>query len=195
MSADFAARLLEWFDRHGRKDLPWHQPRTAYRTWLSEIMLQQTQVATVVPYFERFVREFPDVAALAAAPLERVLALWAGLGYYSRARNLHAAAQACVERHGGEIPADVAALAARPGSGRSPAAAIAAQAFGARHAILDGNVKRVLARHHGVPGDPSRAATLARLWSISESLMPVRRLDDYPQAQMDLGAIVCRHRQ
>ncbi|HET9483411.1 MAG TPA: A/G-specific adenine glycosylase [Xanthomonadales bacterium] len=186
--------MLWWYDVHGRRDLPWQHPRTPYRVWLSEVMLQQTQVATVVPYFERFVRELPDVAALAAAPLERVLALWAGLGYYSRAHNLHRAAQRCVEAHGGELPQDVASLAALPGIGRSTAAAIAAQAHGARHAILDGNVRRVLSRRHGIDGDPAAAATHSKLWALAESLLPGDRLADYTQAQMDLGATLCRRR-
>ena len=138
MSAtDFASRLLRWFDVHGRHDLPWQQPRTAYRVWLSEVMLQQTQVATVIPYFERFVARFPDVSTLAAASVDDVLALWSGLGYYSRGRNLHHAAQQCVERHGGELPDTLDALIALPGIGRSTAAAILAQAFGQRAAILD----------------------------------------------------------
>ena len=145
---DFAARLLAWFDRCGRHDLPWQHPRTPYRVWLSEIMLQQTQVRVVVPYFERFVATLPDVAALARAPLDEVLALWSGLGYYARARNLHAAARRCVELHGGELPRDIAALVALPGIGRSTAGAILAQAWGDRFPILDGNVKRVIARWH-----------------------------------------------
>ena len=188
----FADRLLAWFDTHGRKDLPWQQPRTPYRVWLSEVMLQQTQVATVIPYFQRFVRELPDVRALAAAPLDRVLALWAGLGYYTRARNLHRAAQLCAERHDGRLPREVAALGALPGIGRSTAAAIAAQAYGDCHAILDGNVKRVLARRHGVHGDPSSSAVAAQLWTHSEANLPHARLADYTQALMDLGATICR---
>ena len=191
----FAERLLAWFDTHGRRDLPWQHPRTPYRVWLSEVMLQQTQVATVIPYFERFVRELPDVPALAAAPLDRVLALWAGLGYYSRARNLHRAAQLCVERHDGELPREVEALGALPGIGRSTAAAIAAQAYGDRHAILDGNVKRVLARRHGVHGDPSTPAVVAKLWTHSEAALPRSRLADYTQALMDLGATLCKRRR
>ncbi|HLM54062.1 MAG TPA: A/G-specific adenine glycosylase, partial [Pseudoxanthomonas sp.] len=141
----FASRLLGWFDRCGRHDLPWQHPRAPYRVWLSEIMLQQTQVKTAIPYFERFVAAFPTLPALAAAKLDDVLAQWSGLGYYARARNLHAAARLCVERHGGELPRDLDALIALPGIGRSTAAAVLAQAWGDRFAILDGNVKRVLA--------------------------------------------------
>lgn len=187
----FAARVLDWFDQDGRHDLPWQHPRTPYRVWIAEVMLQQTQVATAIPYFERFVAALPDLPALAAADLDRVLALWSGLGYYSRARNLHRAARLCVEHHGGDLPADFDSLLALPGIGRSTAGAIAAQAHGARHAILDGNVKRVLARHRGVTGDLSRGAVLNDLWAIAESLLPQQRLADYTQAMMDLGATVC----
>ncbi|MBW8809423.1 MAG: A/G-specific adenine glycosylase, partial [Lysobacter sp.] len=144
----FAGKLLAWFDVSGRHDLPWQHPRTPYRVWLSEIMLQQTQVKTAAPYFERFVAALPNLPALAAAPMDTVLGLWSGLGYYARARNLHAAAKLCVEHHGGDLPRDLDALTALPGIGRSTAAAIASQAWGDRHAILDGNVKRVLSRYH-----------------------------------------------
>lgn len=195
MSADFALRLLAWFDQHGRHDLPWQQPRSAYRVWLSEVMLQQTQVATVRPYFERFVQHFPDFAALAAAPADEVMRLWAGLGYYARARNLHAAAKAVVARHGGEFPPDFEAALALPGIGRSTAGAILAQAFGQRHAILDGNVKRVLARWAGIAGWPGEAAVATQLWQCSERLLPAQRLADYTQALMDLGATRCTARQ
>lgn len=195
MSADrFARRLLDWFDGHGRHDLPWQHPRTPYRVWLSEIMLQQTQVSVVVPYFERFVAALPDVPALAAAPLDTVLALWSGLGYYARARNLHAAAQACVARHGGDLPRDFDALVALPGIGRSTAGAILSQACGDRFAILDGNVKRVLARWHGVEGWPGLPAVEKQLWAHAQSHLPDARMADYTQAQMDLGATLCtRH--
>ncbi|QDH69459.1 A/G-specific adenine glycosylase [Marilutibacter alkalisoli] len=191
-----AARLLPWFDSHGRHDLPWQHPRTPYRVWLSEIMLQQTQVSTVTGYFDRFVTALPDLPALAAAPLDDVLALWSGLGYYARARNLHAAAKACVERHGGELPRDIDALVALPGIGRSTAAAILSQAWGDRHAILDGNVKRVLARYHGIEGWPGTPAVERKLWLLAEShtadsTLPDARLPDYTQAQMDLGATLC----
>ncbi len=189
--SDFGARLLDWFDQHGRHDLPWQQPRTPYRVWLSEIMLQQTQVAVVTTYFERFVAALPELPALAAASQDEVLALWSGLGYYARARNLHAAAQVCVEMHGGELPRDAEALRALPGIGRSTAGAILAQAWGARTAILDGNVKRVLCRLHGVEGWPGTPAVERKLWAIADSLLPDSRLADYTQAQMDFGATLC----
>lgn len=194
MSTDFASRLLAWFDVHGRHDLPWQQPRTAYRVWLSEVMLQQTQVATVIPYFERFLARFPDFRALAAAPIDDVLALWAGLGYYARGRNLHAAARQIAAVHGGEMPRDFEAVQALPGIGRSTAAAILSQAFGDRHAILDGNVKRVLTRHAGVDGWPGEPAVSKRLWQVAERHLPNERLADYTQAIMDLGATLCTSR-
>ncbi|HZT55932.1 MAG TPA: A/G-specific adenine glycosylase, partial [Burkholderiaceae bacterium] len=155
--AAFAARLIDWQRSHGRHTLPWQNTRDPYRVWLSEIMLQQTQVATVLGYYERFLQRFPDVTALAAASLDDVFALWSGLGYYSRARNLHRCAQAVVAEHGGTFPRSAAQLAELPGIGRSTAAAIATFAFGARAAILDGNVKRVLARHRGIGGYPGHA--------------------------------------
>jgi len=192
LPALFAARLLDWFDRHGRHDLPWQHPRSAYRAWIAEIMLQQTQVATVIPYFQRFVQAFPDLPALAAAGDDEVLAHWSGLGYYSRARNLHAAARRCVEQHGGALPQDIEAIAALPGIGRSTAAAILAQAHGQRHAILDGNVKRVLCRLFAVEGWPGSAAVEKRLWPLAEALLPDDRLADYTQAIMDFGAGQCR---
>jgi A/G-specific adenine glycosylase len=191
MSEDFARRLLGWFDAHGRHDLPWQLPRTPYRVWLSEIMLQQTQVRVVVPYFERFVAALPDVAALAAAPLDDVLALWSGLGYYARARNLHAAARRCVERFDGELPREIDALVALPGIGRSTAGAIAAQAWGDRHPILDGNVKRLLARYHAIDGWPGLPVVERQLWACAEQHVPHHRLPDYTQAQMDFGATLC----
>jgi A/G-specific adenine glycosylase len=191
MSARFAARLLRWYDQHGRKDLPWQHPRTPYRVWVSEVMLQQTQVATVIGYFERFIARFPDVHALASAPLDDVLALWAGLGYYSRARNLHRAAQQCVREFAGELPRAVDDLARLPGIGASTAAAIAAQAHGTRAAILDGNVKRVLARHAGVRGAIDARDTVQTLWAHANARLPRTRMADYTQAIMDLGATVC----
>lgn len=187
----FARRLLHWYDRHGRHDLPWQHPRTPYRAWVSEVMLQQTQVATVIPYFERFMQALPDIAALAAAPEDQVMALWSGLGYYRRARHLQATARVCAEQHGGELPRDLEALAALPGLGRSTAAAILAQAEGQRHAILDGNVKRVLARFHGVRGWPGERTVENALWSHAEAHTPSTRVADYTQAIMDLGATVC----
>jgi len=189
----FAQRLLRWFDVHGRHDLPWQHPREPYRVWLSEIMLQQTQVATVIPYFERFVARFPTLQALAEAPLDDVVALWAGLGYYARARNLHRCAQALVSA-GGDWPRDVDAMAALPGIGRSTAAAILSQSFGLRYAILDGNVRRVLARHAGVEGWPGKPAVQQRLWKEADDRLPDQRLADYTQAIMDLGATVCTSR-
>jgi A/G-specific adenine glycosylase len=187
----FAGRLLRWYDKHGRKDLPWQHARTPYRVWLAEVMLQQTQVATVVPYFLRFVEKFASLRELALAPLDDVLALWSGLGYYSRARYLHKTAQICVERYRGALPRDFEALAALPGIGRSTAGAILAQAHGLRLPILDGNVKRVLARYHGVRGWPGASAVSAQMWRLAESHTPRTRVTDYTQAIMDLGATVC----
>ncbi|MGD9386736.1 MAG: A/G-specific adenine glycosylase [Gammaproteobacteria bacterium] len=192
MSDAFADRLLAWFDDHGRHDLPWQLEHSPYRTWVAEIMLQQTQVGTVIPYFERFMARFPTVADLAAAPLDEVLHLWSGLGYYARARNLHSAAQRVVAGHGGELPTRLEALHSLPGIGRSTAGAILAQAHGQRHAILDGNVKRVLARVHAVEGWPGRLPVERRLWELAESHTPRERIGDYTQAIMDLGATVCR---
>lgn len=187
----FAARLVSWQKRHGRHDLPWQGTRDAYAIWLSEIMLQQTQVTTVIPYFERFLRRFPTVRALAKAPLDDVLALWSGLGYYSRARNLHKAARLIVEVHGGRIPDDPEIVEALPGIGRSTAAAICVFAYGGRHAILDGNVKRVLARYAGVRGYPGDPRVQEKLWRQAESLLPARDIVGYTQGLMDLGASVC----
>jgi len=191
----FASRLLRWFDQHGRHDLPWQHPREPYRVWLSEIMLQQTQVTTVIPYFTRFLQRFPDVRALAVAPADEVLALWAGLGYYARARNLHRCAQVVCAQHGGEFPRDPEALMALPGIGRSTAGAILAQAHGARLPILDGNVRRVLSRHGGIAGWAGEPAVQKKLWALSEQLLPRARLADYTQAIMDLGATVCSGRK
>jgi len=194
MADTYAHRLLAWFDRHGRHDLPWQHPRTPYRVWLSEIMLQQTQVATVIPYFERFLQHFPTLPDLAAADEDAVMAQWAGLGYYARARNLHAAARRCVELHGGELPRDFDALHALPGIGRSTAGAILAQAWNDRFPILDGNVKRVLARFHGVEGFPGLPAVEKQLWQLAQAhvqTVPADRLADYTQAQMDFGATLC----
>lgn len=186
-----SARLLTWHAVHGRHGLPWQQDRTPYRVWLSEIMLQQTQVGTVIPYFERFVAHYPEVAALAAAAEDEVLHLWSGLGYYSRARNLHRCAQLVMTRHGGEFPTDIDALVALPGIGRSTAAAILAQACEQPHAILDGNVKRVLSRYHAVAGWPGESAVEKRLWQFAEQHMPRHDVCNYTQAIMDLGATRC----
>ncbi|MCK0510237.1 A/G-specific adenine glycosylase [Aromatoleum buckelii] len=192
----FATRLIDWHRCHGRHDLPWQHTSDGapdpYRIWLSEIMLQQTQVDTVIPYYARFLARFPDLAALAAAPVDEVLALWSGLGYYARARNLHKAAQAVADFHGGNFPSCAESIARLPGIGRSTAAAIAAFAFGKRAAILDGNVKRVLCRAFGVAGFPGERAVEARLWTLAESLLPQTDVATYIQAQMDLGATICR---
>ena len=191
----FASRIVSWQKHHGRHSLPWQATRDPYRIWLSEIMLQQTQVATVVPYFERFVARFPDLPALAAAHEDDVLALWSGLGYYSRARNLHAAARAIMAEHGGLFPALPTAIAQLPGVGRSTAAAIAALAFGQPCAILDGNVKRVLARHGGIAGWPGEKKTETALWQLAESLLPDTAIEPYTQGMMDLGALICTRSQ
>ena len=187
----FAARVIGWQRDHGRHGLPWQGTRDAYRIWLSEIMLQQTQVSTARPYYERFVARFPEVAALAAAPEDEVLALWSGLGYYARARNLHRAAREVMLRHAGRFPTSFDALVALPGIGRSTAAAIAAFAGGERRAILDGNVRRVLARHAGIGGEPTSAAVLAALWLEAERRLPDTGIEAYTQGMMDLGADVC----
>lgn len=187
----FAARLLSWFDLHGRQDLPWQHPRTPYRVWIAEVMLQQTQVQTVIPYYQRFLQQFPTLIDLANAELDQVLALWSGLGYYSRARNLHRAAGMCVQQHGAFLPDTFDAIAALPGIGPSTAGAILAQAHGARHAILDGNVRRVLARYRAVAGDPAAKKTQDALWALSKAALPHQRLADYTQALMDLGATLC----
>ncbi|HVO87522.1 MAG TPA: A/G-specific adenine glycosylase [Casimicrobiaceae bacterium] len=194
-AAPFAHRIVTWQRRHGRHDLPWQNTRDAYRIWLSEIMLQQTQVSTVLPYYERFVAAYPDVAALAAASIDRVLQLWSGLGYYRRAHHLHAAACEVVERHGGSFPTDAATLQSLPGIGRSTAAAIAAFSSGERAAILDGNVKRVLARHRGIDGYPGSPEVQTRLWSAADALLPPSRdIASYTQGLMDLGATLCLRR-
>ena len=187
----FASRLMAWQLTHGRHGLPWQGTRDAYRVWLSEIMLQQTQVGTVIPYYARFLERYPCVAELAAARVETVLELWAGLGYYARARNLHRCAQAVVAEHGGRFPEQALALAELPGIGRSTAAAIAAFAFGARAAILDGNVKRVLARCFGIEGFPGAGKAEAAMWTLAESLLPEEGIGTYTQGIMDLGATLC----
>jgi A/G-specific adenine glycosylase len=194
--ANFAPRLIAWQREHGRHDLPWQNTRDAYRIWLSEIMLQQTQVGTVIPYYARFLDRFPTVEALAAAPLDDVMALWAGLGYYTRARNLHRCAQVVAQEHGGRFPETVDGLAELPGIGRSTAAAIASFAFGARATILDGNVKRVLARVFGVEGFPGEKRVENAMWALAESIVPGAAASDadvsaYTQGLMDLGATLC----
>ncbi len=187
----FARRLLAWYDEHGRHDLPWQRAATPYSVWVSEIMLQQTQVTTMIPYFERFVARFPTIADLAAARRDDVLAHWAGLGYYARARNMHAAAEILVAKYDGELPVSLAELIALPGIGRSTAAAILALAYDQRQAILDGNVKRVLARYHAVAGWPGQAQVHRDLWTLAEQHTPRERVAHYTQAIMDLGAMVC----
>jgi A/G-specific adenine glycosylase len=186
----FAQRLSAWQRTHGRHDLPW-QGADAYRVWLSEIMLQQTQVATVIPYYQRFVASFPGIAALAAASEEQVLAHWSGLGYYARGRNLHKAAQIIVEKHGGEFPRELEQIIALPGIGRSTAAAVCALAYHERRAILDGNVKRVLARYCGIAGWAGDKKVEERLWQQAEALLPPQDVATYTQALMDMGATVC----
>ncbi|MFT5720121.1 MAG: A/G-specific adenine glycosylase [Motiliproteus sp.] len=188
----FQQQLLVWFDRHGRKTLPWQQGITPYRVWLSEVMLQQTQVATVIPYFERFIAAFPSVEALASADIDQVLHLWTGLGYYARGRNLHKAAQQVVDQHGGRFPDTLEGLEALPGIGRSTAGAILSIAHRIPTPILDGNVKRVLARFHRVEGWSGQSAVQQQLWQLSECYTPQQRCADYTQAIMDLGATLCR---
>jgi len=188
---DFARRVLAWFDQHGRKDLPWQRDPSPYRVWVSETMLQQTQVATVIPYFERFMARFPRLTDLALAEADDVLLHWSGLGYYARARNLHRAARLILDRHGGDFPPTLDEVQALPGIGRSTAGAILSLARGQRHPILDGNVRRVLTRYRAIPGWPGQAAVLARLWGLAEALTPVDRPGDYNQAMMDLGATRC----
>ncbi|MCF6322929.1 MAG: A/G-specific adenine glycosylase [Gammaproteobacteria bacterium] len=188
----FSTRLLAWFEQHGRKDLPWQQNPTAYRVWVSEIMLQQTQVATVIPYFERFMKSFPDVQALAAATQDEVLHHWAGLGYYARGRNLHKAAQVICEQHSGQFPETIEAVIALPGIGRSTAGAVLSLALKQCHPILDGNVKRVLARHCAIDGWPGVLSIQKEMWLLAEERTPKKNSDFYTQAIMDLGATVCR---
>ncbi len=190
-SIPFSAAVLAWFDQHGRHDLPWQAQKTAYFTWLSEIMLQQTQVATVIPYFERFRAQFPTVQDLAAADLDDVLHLWTGLGYYARARNLHKTAKIVAADFGGQFPQSVAELEQLPGIGRSTAGAILSIATGKRAAILDGNVKRVLARYYAVDGWSGSSAVLQQLWHYAELNTPAQRVGDYTQAMMDMGATLC----
>jgi len=187
----FSNRVLDWFDQHGRKHLPWQQQPTPYSVWVSEIMLQQTQVATVIPYFERFMVSFPTLTGLASAPLDDVLAHWSGLGYYARGRNLHQCARTVVADHNGALPSSLDALMALPGIGRSTAGAILSLGHGEPAAILDGNVKRVLARWRAIDGWPGKTAVLATLWELTEKLTPPCRTGAYNQAMMDLGATLC----
>ncbi|KAA5942963.1 A/G-specific adenine glycosylase [Pantoea sp. Bo_2] len=187
----FAQQVLDWYQRFGRKTLPWQLEKTPYKVWLSEVMLQQTQVATVIPYFERFMARFPTVTDLAAAPLDEVLHLWTGLGYYARARNLHKAAKQIVDVHQGEFPRNFDDVSALPGVGRSTAGAILSLSLGQHFPILDGNVKRVLARCYAVSGCPGKKEVEKRLWQISEEVTPAEGVSQFNQAMMDLGAIVC----
>ncbi len=194
-NATIAQTLLAWFDQYGRHDLPWQHPRTVYRVWISEIMLQQTQVVTVIPYFARFMNSFPDIRHLAGASEDNVMQHWSGLGYYARARNLHKAARHILENHAGVFPENIDEILALPGIGRSTAAAILAQAYGQRHAILDGNVKRVLTRLYAIEGWPGQKTIENQLWVLSENITPRQRPADYTQAIMDFGATLCRRSQ
>ncbi len=187
----FSSRVLDWFDHHGRKDLPWQKNPTPYRVWVSEIMLQQTQVNTVIPYYRRFMQRFPSLKQLAQADLDEVLHHWSGLGYYARARNLHKSAQLIVAQHKGRFPQAIEQVIELPGIGRSTAAAILSLARAQHHSILDGNVKRVLARHCAVTGWTGNAKIMQYLWAIAEELTPAERVADYNQAMMDLGATLC----
>ncbi|MDH5358746.1 MAG: A/G-specific adenine glycosylase [Gammaproteobacteria bacterium] len=190
-TSTFSDRLLNWFDQHGRKDLPWQQQPTPYHVWLSEIMLQQTQVSTVIPYYQRFTDRYADIASLAKASIEDVLALWTGLGYYARARNLHKAAVIMTNEHDAKMPNTIEQLIALPGVGRSTAGAIMALAHHQNYPILDGNVKRVLTRYDGISGWPGKKVIENQLWKRAEQLLPKHRIANYIQAQMDLGATVC----
>jgi A/G-specific adenine glycosylase len=194
MTAGLATRLTAWQKRHGRHDLPWQNTRDPYAIWVSEIMLQQTQVMTVIPYYQRFLKDFPDISTLAAASQDEVLAHWSGLGYYSRARNMHQAAQIVAREYGEKFPDEYEQVLELPGIGRSTAAAICVFAFGARHAILDGNVKRVLTRYFGIDGYPGDKRIADDLWSRAEMLLPRRNVEAYTQGLMDLGAGVCVRR-
>ena len=189
--ADFSTRVIAWQKRHGRHDLPWQNTRDPYRIWLSEIMLQQTQVATVIPYYARFLEKFPTLRDLAHAAEDQVLALWSGLGYYSRGRNLLRAAQIVAEQFGGEFPRSFDEILALPGIGQSTAAAVSAFAFGERRAILDGNVKRVFARNFGIAGFSGDKKVEAKLWAVAETELPKKNIEAYTQGLMDLGATVC----
>ena len=191
MVPDFADAVLAWFDVHGRKHLPWQQNKTPYRVWISEIMLQQTQVATVIPYYQAFMQRFPDIGSLANATEDDVLGHWSGLGYYARARNLHACAKRAVADYAGQLPDSIDELVELPGIGLSTAGAILSLSKGQHHAILDGNVKRVLARYHAVEGWPGKTAVQNRLWELSREHTPSARTADFNQAMMDLGATVC----
>lgn len=188
---DFSQSILSWYQQHGRHELPWKQDITAYRVWVSEIMLQQTQVNTVIPYYERFMQRFADVNALADAAEDEVLHLWTGLGYYARARNLHRAAKMVCEQYSGDMPKDIDDLMSLPGIGRSTAGAILSLSFNQSQPILDGNVKRVLCRYHAITGWPGEKKVENRLWEVAASHTPSHDAADYTQAIMDLGAMIC----
>jgi len=188
---DFSNRLLGWYDRHGRKHLPWQQDRDPYKIWLSEIMLQQTQVKTVIPYFQNFIKQFPDISTLARSELDHVLHHWTGLGYYARARHLYKTAKIISDKYGKQFPRDITLLRELPGIGRSTAGAILALAFDQHQVILDGNVKRVLTRYHAIPGWPGNTKTEKLLWECATTHTPEKRVAHYTQAIMDLGATLC----
>ncbi|MBR9728234.1 A/G-specific adenine glycosylase [Shewanella intestini] len=191
LTSSFANRITQWYDLHGRKTLPWQHDKTPYRVWVSEIMLQQTQVATVIPYYHAFMSQFPTVTDLANAPQDEVLHLWTGLGYYARARNLHKAAQQVRDQHQGQFPTDFEQVLALPGIGRSTAGAILSLSLGQYHPILDGNVKRVLSRHQAVEGWPGKKAVEQTLWQIAEKVTPKQHIRQFNQAMMDMGANIC----
>ena len=191
MTPSFAQTILTWFHQHGRKDLPWQKDISPYRVWVSEIMLQQTQVKTVIPYFERFMQRFPDIVSLANAPQDEVLHHWTGLGYYARARNLHKAAQAVRDEYAGIFPTSLEEVVGLPGIGRSTAGAILSIACGQSHSILDGNVKRVLARYFAIDGWPGNKQVENQLWQHADDLTPERETNHYTQAMMDMGATLC----
>lgn len=191
MTPEFSSKVLAWAEKSGRKNLPWQFDPVPYRVWISEIMLQQTQVATVIPYFEKFMRQFPDIRSLAAASQDDVLHMWSGLGYYARARNLHKTAIQVVQDYQGQLPENIDQLVSLPGIGRSTAGAILSLSLGQRHPILDGNVKRVLARYFAVDGWPGQSAILKRLWELSEKVTPQKRAALFNQSMMDLGSMVC----
>ncbi|BDY03544.1 A/G-specific adenine glycosylase [Ferrimonas sp. YFM] len=187
----FSDRVIHWYRLAGRKTLPWQQDKSPYRVWISEIMLQQTQVATVIPYYLKFMERFPTVKDLAEAPTDDVLHHWTGLGYYARARNLHKAAKAIVNEHNGEFPQTLEQVMALPGIGRSTAGAVLSLSLGQHHPILDGNVKRVLARHQAIDGWPGQKAVENRLWQVTEAVTPANEIQAYNQAMMDIGAMIC----
>lgn len=192
----FQKRILHWFKKSGRKHLPWQQTNSPYPIWLSEIMLQQTQVATVIPYFQRFIQHFPSLSALAKADIDEVITLWSGLGYYARARNLHRCAQIIEKEYLGEFPQNLKLLQALPGIGRSTAGALLALGFSQPASILDGNVKRVLARFHAISGWPALSKVNKKLWALAEHYTPLNKhVSHYTQAMMDLGALICTRKQ